>query len=394
MAGTEIFDREEIKAAADVIERRMIHRYGSHSQRGGIYRAEEFEAAAKKITGSRYALAVSSGTAALITALKGIGIKAGDEVITTPFTFIATVEAIIACNAVPVFGDIDDTLSLSAASAEKLITPRTKAIMPVHMFGVAADMDAFVSLGKKYCIPVIEDACETVGGSYKGRALGGIGDCGAWSFDPNKTLTVGEGGVVFTDDPDVYFAMDCYHDHGHIHSKEHDRGAEGKFGFGVNFRISELQGALGVVALSKMPDAIAALRGTKKKIVEAGVAFGLRPRPMHDEEGDTATHAVFILPTAAAARKFSEAAKDAGCGCGIIADNTWHYAKHWKALAEMSETDYFGTKTGSYLPDAFAEADAKLSRAVMFGLNIRMSGEDTDKIIKALEAGAKAALRR
>ena len=115
---------------------------------------------------------------------------------------------------------------------------------------------------------------------------------------------------------------------------------------------------------------------------------------MHDEEGDTATHAVFILPTAAAARKFSEAAKDAGCGCGIIADNTWHYAKHWKALAEMSETDYFGTKTGSYLPDAFAEADAKLSRAVMFGLNIRMSGEDTDKIIKALEAGAKAALRR
>lgn len=394
MAGTEIFDREEIKAVADVIERRMIHRYGSHAQRGGIYRAEEFEAAAKKITGSRYALAVSSGTAALITALRGMGIKPGDEVITTPFTFIATVEAIIACDAVPVFGEIDDTLSLSAASAEKLITQRTKAIMPVHMFGVAADMDAFVRLGKKYGIPVIEDACETVGGSYKGRALGGIGDCGAWSFDPNKTLTVGEGGMVFTNDADVYFAMDCYHDHGHIHSKEHDRGAEGKFGFGVNFRISEVQGALGTVALSKMPEAIAALRSTKMKITEAGMALGLKPRPMHDAEGDTATHAVFILPTAEAARYFRSAASDAGAGCGIISENTWHYAKHWRALAEMSETEYFGNKTGSYAPEAFAAADEKLSRAVMFSLNIRMSGDDTDRVIKALESGAKAAALR
>ena len=141
----------------------MIHRYGSHAERAGVYRAEKFEAAAREITGSKYALAVSSGTAALITALKGIGVKPGDEVITTPFTFIATIEAIVACDAVPVLGELDDTLSLDAASAEKLITPRTKAIMPVHMFGVAADMDKFVALGKKYNIPIIEDACEVVG---------------------------------------------------------------------------------------------------------------------------------------------------------------------------------------------------------------------------------------
>ena len=104
-------------AAADVIERKMIHRYGSHHLRGGVYRAEEFENAAKAITGSKYALAVSSGTAALITALKGIGVKPGDEIITTPFTFIATVEAIVACDAVPIFGELDDTLSLDAESA-------------------------------------------------------------------------------------------------------------------------------------------------------------------------------------------------------------------------------------------------------------------------------------
>ena len=123
MAGTEIFNNDEIKAMADVIERKMIHRYGSHESRNGQYRVDEFEAKAKAITGSKFALGVSSGTAALIVALKGIGIKPGDEIITTPFTFIATIEAIVACDAVPVLGDIDETLSLDAASVEKLITP-------------------------------------------------------------------------------------------------------------------------------------------------------------------------------------------------------------------------------------------------------------------------------
>ena len=387
MAGTEIFGKEEIMAAADVIERRMIHRYGSHAERAGVYRAEEFEAAAREITGSKYALAVSSGTAALITALKGVGVKPGDEVITTPFTFIATIEAIVACDAVPVLGELDDTLSLDAASAEKLITPRTKAIMPVHMFGVAADMDKFVALGKKYNIPIVEDACEVVGGTYKGRALGGIGDCGAWGFGPNKTLTVGGAGMVVTDDHDTRVRMDCYHDHGHVHSKEHDRGAEGKFGFGVNYRISELQGALGVVALRKLPEALASLRATKKKIIEAGIAAGLAPRPMHDPEGDTATHVIFMLPTAEAARRFQAAA-----GCAVIADNTWHYAKHWKALQEMGEKEYFGSRTPSYMPETMAQAESYLSRAVMFGLNIKMSDEAVEKIIKVVEAGAKAAL--
>ena len=392
MAGAEIFNSYEIRAVADVIERKMIHRYGSHDSRGGIYRAEDFEEKAKRLTGSKYALALSSGTAALITALKGICIKPGDEVITSPFTFIATVEAIVACDAVPVFGELDETLSLDAASAEKLVTPRTKAIMPVHMFGVAADMDKFAALGEKYGIPIVEDACEVVGGTYKGRALGSLGTCGTWSFDPNKTLTVGEGGMVFTDDHDIWYRMDCYHDHGHIHSKEHDRGAEGKFGLGVNYRISEVQGALGVVALEKMPQALAALRAAKKKIIDAGIAAGLTPRPMHDAEGDTATHVIFMLPTAEAAKRFQAAAKEAGAGCAIIADNTWHYAKHWKALEEMGGREYFGSRTPSYAPETMAQPESLLSRAVMFGLNIRMSDEAVERIERAVRAAAKAAL--
>lgn len=392
MAGTEIFDSAEIKAVTDVIERKMIHRYGSHAVRNGQYRVDEFEDKVKALTGARYALGVSSGTAALIVALKGIGIQPGDEIITTPFTFIATIEAIVALNAVPILGDIDETLSLDAASVERLITPKTRAIMPVHMFGVAADMDRFTALAKKHNIPVIEDACEVVGGTYKGRCLGTLGKCGTWSFDPNKTLTVGEGGIILTDDEAVYLKMEYYHDHGHVHSKAHDRGADAKSGLGVNYRLSEIQGALGLVALDKMPKALGMLRATKKKILDAVAPTGIKPRPMNDEEGDTATHVIFMMPTAEAAKKFQAATKEAGCPCAIIAENTWHYAKHWQALEDMGEKDYFGTKTPSYAPATMAASDAILSRAVMFGLNIIMDEASVNQIITAIKAGAKAAL--
>jgi len=392
MAGAEIFNSDEIKAMADVIERKMIHRYGSHAARNGQYRVDEFEDKTKAITGAKYALGVSSGTAALIVALKGIGIKPGDEVITTPFTFIATIEAIVACDAVPILGDIDETLSLDVVSVEKLITPKTRAIMPVHMFGVAADMDKFTALGKKHNIPVIEDACEVVGGTYKGRYLGTLSKCGTWSFDPNKTLTVGEGGIILTDDEAVYSKMEYYHDHGHVHSKAHDRGADAKAGLGVNYRLSEIQGALGLVALDKMPMALGLLRATKKKILDAVATTGIKPRPMNDSEGDTASHVIFLMPTAEAAKKFQAATKEAGSPCAIIAENTWHYAKHWQALEDMGNKDFFGTMMPSYAPSTMAKSDAILSRAVMFGLNIIMDDASVNKIITAIKAGAKAAL--
>lgn len=393
MAGTEIFGIEEIRVLTDVIERKMIHRYGSHSVRSGIYRVEEFEEKAKKITGSKHALALTNGTAALITALKGIGVGPGDEVITSPFTFIATIEAIVACGAVPILGEIDETLGLDPVSAEKLITKKTGALIPVHMFGAAADVDAFVEIGKKYDIPVIEDACEVVGGTYKGRYLGSIGDCGTWSFDPNKTLTVGEGGLILTDDEDLWFKMDCYHDHGHVHSKKHDRGEEGKFGLGVNYRLSELQGALGVVALDKMPAALEKLRRTKKRIIDSVKDTGIKVRPMHDLEGDTASHLIFMLPSPEAAVSFRRAAGETGTGFSIISENTWHYAKHWKALEEMGEKDFFGTKAPSYAPETMAATEAKLSRAVMTGLNINMSDEEIERIISSVRSGAETALR-
>ena len=175
-------------------------------------------------------------------------------------------------------------------------------------------------------------------------------------------------------------------------ARSHDRGADAKSGLGVNYRLSEIQGALGLSRSTRCRWPSGMLRATKKKILDAVAATGIKPRPMNDNEGDTATHVIFLMPTAEAAKKFQAATKEAGCPCGIIAENTWHYAKHWKALEEMGNIDFFGTKTPSYAPDTMAKSDAILSRAVMFGLNIFMDDASIDKIIRAIKAGAKAAL--
>lgn len=392
MPGTELFDRMEIEAVTDVLERKMVHRYSSHAARKGIYRVAEFEKALAKRVGAKYAQAVSNGTSALFVALKAAGVKPGDEVITSAFTFIATVEAITGCNAVPVLADIDETLGMTAESVESKITPKTKAIMPVHMFGAATRMEPILELGKKYGIPVIEDACEVTGGTYKGKALGTFGLCGTFSFDPNKYITVGEAGAIVTDDEKFYKTCEYYHDHGHVHRMDIERGAEEKCGLGLNFRISEIEGALGLVALKKMDKGMSLLRSIKKRVVEGVADTGLKRRDVVNPDGDIATHIVFLLPDEKFARAFQKVTAEEGMPVGIIADNTWHYAKHWKALDALSGTDICGTKAPSYAPESMAITESVLSRAVFYCPALLTNDETVNKMIATLRKAAKAVL--
>lgn len=392
MPGTEIFDNLEIEAVTDVLRRKMVHRYSSHAARKGIYRTSEFEAALAARVGSKHALAVSNGTSALFVGLKAMGIKPGDEVITSAFTFIATVEAIIGCGAVPILADVDESLGMDPASVESKISPRTKAIMPVHMFGAATRLEPILELGKKYNIPVVEDSCEVTGGTYHGKALGTFGLWGTYSFDPNKYITVGEGGALVTDDEKLYKTAEYYHDHGHVHRLDIERGAEDKCGLGLNFRMSEIEGALGLVALRKMDYALGLLRGTKKKVLEGVKGIGLKPRDVPNPDGDIATHIVFLLPTAEAAKKFQAVTADCGMPVGIIGGNTWHYAKHWKALNALSGTNIGGTTAPSYAPETMAATDAILSRAVFYCPSLICDNETVDKMITALRTATKAVL--
>lgn len=392
MPGTEIFDQMEIDAVTDVLQRKMLHRYSSHAARKGIYRVDEFESALAARLGAKHAQAVSNGTSALFVALKAAGIKPGDEVITSAFTFIATVEAITGCDAVPVLADVDETLGMTAESVESKITPRTKAIMPVHMFGAATRLEPILALGEKYGIPIIEDSCEVTGGTYNGKCLGTFGLAGTYSFDPNKYITVGEAGAIVTDDEEFYKRCEFYHDHGHVHRKDIERGAEDKCGLGLNFRISEIEGALGLVALKKMDKAMELLRTTKKRVVEGVADTGLKRREIVNPEGDIATHIVFLLPDETKARAFQKVTAEEGMPVGLIADNTWHYAKHWKALEALGGKDICGTTAPDYSPASMAVTESVLSRAVFYCPALITSDATIDKMIATLRKAAKAVL--
>ena len=400
MPAYELYGQEEIDAVVDVLQRKIVHRYSSREARGGIYRAKEFEEAAARAVGAKYCQAVSSGSAALYVALKALGVGPGDEVITSAFTFIASIEAILECGAVPVLADIDESLNLDPESAEDAISEKTKVIMPVHMYGAAADMERFRELCDLYGLYLLEDACQALGATYKGKGCGTLGDCGTYSLDPNKVISVGEGGLIVTDDEGLYRRMEYYHDHGHIHDESIDRGAEGKACLGFNFRISEIQGALGLAQLKKLPRAIESLRSNKKKILEAvGDLDFATLRDLPDRDGEIATQLVLLLPDEGSARAFQKASKEAGAGCSVLADNTWHYAKHWKTLREGTTFSrlrcpfdcVYAEDLPSYRPIDWVQTDDILSRAVMYGINIVMGDEDVERMAKAVKAGLRAA---
>ncbi|MDD4024074.1 MAG: DegT/DnrJ/EryC1/StrS family aminotransferase [Synergistales bacterium] len=401
MPGFELFDQREIDAVTDVIKRKMVHRYSFQETRNDIYRVEEFEKAVADKFGAKHCLAVSSGSAALYVGLRGLGIGPGDEVITSPFTFIASVEAILECGAVPVLAEIDESLNLDPDSVEDLITERTRAIMPVHMFGAAADLDAFSEICEEYGLWLIEDSCQAMGATYHGKYVGTFGKWGPYSLDPYKLLTVGEGGLIVTDNEDVYRKMEYYHDHGHIHNFSIPRGAEGKACLGFNFRMSEIQGAIGLVQLEKLDGAIANLRKNKKRILEGvDLPAGVRLRDLPDPEGDIATQLVILLPDADSAKKFQEAAGEAGCSCGILSGNTWHYARHWETLREGAyysrvRCPYdcpYVEDMPLYRPIEWPRTHDVLSRAAVFGMDIFVDDLKIASMQNAIRAGFKASI--
>ena len=251
MPGFEIFGAEERKQVNEVLETGVLMRYGFDGMRNNHWKAKEFETAFAKRMGTEYCQLVSSGTAALTVALASAGIGVGDEVIMPTFTFVASFESILALGAVPILVDIDDTLTLDPKAVEAAITSRTKCVMPVHMCGSMADLDALKAICEKYNLILLEDACQAPGGTYKGKPLGSYGHLGCFSFDYVKTITCGEGGAVITNNAEFAKHADHYQDHGHDHVGK-DRGAESHPFMGYNFRISELNAAVGLAQLGKL----------------------------------------------------------------------------------------------------------------------------------------------
>ena len=252
MPGFELIDKLEAKAIQNLFkDGGVLLAHGLESIRKNFH-VREFEKNCEKYFSSKYCLAVSSGTAAIKIGLLALGVKRGDEVITQSFNFIATIEAILDIGAIPVIANINKSLNIDEEEIEKLITKRTKVILPVHMLGVSVNMNKVKKIAKKYNLKILEDNCEAVGGRYKNKYLGTIGDVGVFSFDYGKMITTGEGGMVLTNSKKIDKFCREYHDHGHQNNPNFPRGKDTKKIYGFNYRMTEIQGVLGKIQLKKL----------------------------------------------------------------------------------------------------------------------------------------------
>lgn len=390
MPGFEFFGEEERKEVGDVLQTGILMRYNFDAPRNGHWKAREFEHAICEKLGVKYAQLTSSGTTALMTAMQAMGIGAGCEVIMPTFTFVASFEAVLAVGAIPVLVDIDETLTLDPKAVEKAITPRTKAIMPVHMCGSMADLDPLLEIAKKYNLYLLEDACQSIGGTYKGKYLGTIGDMGTFSFDFVKTVTCGEGGVVMTNNKDWYISSDQYTDHGHDHVGN-DRGAEWHPILGLNFRISELQAAVGLAQWRKL-DAILGKQRANKKILKEELSKlpDVRFRKLPDETGDNGSFLSIFLPDASTAEAVATKTKEAGIACMYWFNNNWHYIRKWDHLKQRKFLAPLYQEHLDLLPDYatqdYSASDAIMERTLTFPISISWSEEKAKEIATKLHS--------
>lgn len=381
MPGYERWSDLERKELMDVLDNGILMRYGFDGARKGHWKSKALESAICETFGCAHAQLTSSGTAALTTALNALGVGYGDEVIMPSFTFVASFEAVLSVGAVAVLADIDDTLTLDPESVRRKITPRTKAIMPVHMCGSMADMDALQAICREHNLWLLEDACQSIGGTYKGKKLGTIGDAGTFSFDFVKTMTCGEGGVVMTNRQDVYVKCDGYTDHGHDHLGA-DRGADQHPFIGYNFRISELHSAVGLAQIRRLPEFLETQRKNhallKSLLAEIpGISF----RRVPDPAGDSHSFISWFLPTAEQTQRAVEALREAGLLAGNFYwyNNNWHYIRKWehlkKALTLSSLSPEIKSRLEAEANGDFSASDAIMSRCISTSISLLWSEE-------------------
>ena len=336
MPGTELFGDDERREVMEVLETGILFRYGHDDQRRGRWKAQEMETCVRDYTGAAHALAVSSGSTAVACALAAAGIGHGDEVIVPPFTYLATIEAVLLAGGLPVFADIDDTLCLDASGIRAALTPDTKAVLLVHMCGAAAEMDPILELCRERDLVLIEDAGQALGAWYHGRSVGLFGATGAFSFDFFKITTAGEGGVFVTDDETRFRLADSYADHGHDHVGS-NRGMENHPIVGFNYRISELHAAVGLAQMRRI-ETIRSANRANKAVLRDRVADlpGLSFRRVPDPEGDSGTFLNLLLPDQEAAEQAVESLRAANVpGINYWYTNMYHFINQWDHVKNL-----------------------------------------------------------
>lgn len=363
--GSFVFGEEEKKEVLEVLEGRYLFRYGTADTEGYTHKVVDFEDELKKTMGAKYAVATTSGTCSLLASLAALGIGAGDEVIVPGYTFIASISTIMLSGAIPVLAEIDESLTIDVTKIEELITPRTKAIMPVHMLGNPCKLDKIMEIAKKHNLYVIEDCCQAVGASYQGKRCGTHGDIGAFSLNIFKTISTGDGGAVITNDENLYERAFGYHDQGH---KPNRTGVEigNRSIIGMNMRMNELTGAVALAQTRKLDDILTTLR--KNKAMLKGMLADLPHisfRTINDE-GECATLLTMLFDTKELAEKFCEKT-----GGRPIAYSGWHvYNNMEQVLGKLLPAKTMNVNDRVYEKHMLPQTDDILERAVNISVGV------------------------
>jgi dTDP-4-amino-4,6-dideoxygalactose transaminase len=374
--GIELIGEEEIAEVLEVLNSGFLSRYGPSDNPAFGAKVHRVETEFARLAGVNHGLALSGGgSAALWIALLGLGIGSGDEVIVPGFTYVASISSIVYAGATPVLAEVDDTFDLDPADVEAKITPRTAEIMVVHMLGAPARLAELRAIADRHGIPLIEDCAQAFGATYRGRGVGGFGSIGTFSFNEYKTITCGDGGLLVTDDTALYERCFAMHDQGHAPDRLESKYAERPF-LGMNFRMTELSGAVLLAQVGKLDRITSHLRANKaivRDMLEEVPDIGYRT--LADPDGDLATHLVVVLPTAEIARAVA-----GEVGSLTLDASGWHVYSRMTHLLERRTVTGKGCPfdcscvshpRGEYRPGMLPQTDALLSRSMSIGIGVR-----------------------
>lgn len=394
--GAAVIGEEEKQAVLEVLDSQSLFRYYGPRP---LFKVAAFEQQFAEFVGARHAVSASSGTAALRLGLAGLGVGPGDEVIVPAVTFIASVGAIVASKARPIFAEVDDLMQLDPADLERCLSPRTRAIMPVHLAGVAVDMDGVNAFARKHGLQVIEDAAQSCGSLYKGKRVGTLGDVGCFSFQLEKNITSGEGGVMVTDDHEVFRRATIYSDQGGQFWTSH-AGVRDTVGgqpvIGENLRMTEIAGAILGVQVRKLAEILQRIEQNTGVVRTAlGEIEGIdMPTPDPDRDRH-ALGVLFRLPTADQADRVAQALHAEGVPAHKVYGGKPVYAAA-QILNQWTITDGCPFRCPSYFPEPVTysmgmcpRTEDLLARTVSINIGPFYTEEDLDDIITGVRKVAQ-----
>ncbi|MBI1775760.1 MAG: aminotransferase class I/II-fold pyridoxal phosphate-dependent enzyme [Proteobacteria bacterium] len=387
-----VVGQAEIDAIAKIINSKALFRYGIGGE------CDRFETRYARYLASRHFMLAASGSNALAAAMIAAGLGPGDEVLIPAHTYMASATSVLAVGAIPVIVDVDETLTIDPDALEDAIRPRTRAVVPVHMWGAACNMDRIMAIAGKHDLIVIEDACQGVGGGYKGRRLGSIGQLGAFSFNYYKNMTSGEGGGVATSDAKLAERVRCAIDPCHFYWNGRSDAIQPFVTNGA--RASELMGAMLNVQLDRLDGMIAAMRAERRRVLDGTKHLGnlgLRPTPMHSPDDDCATQTMYTLPSETAADRFIKIFPSVIAGrTGRHTYTEWDQVLMGAGAAHPAMNPYNMPANAecrrSYSKDMCARSLEILNRTVMVATHPLHTERDVEDMIHNIGEAARVAL--